>query len=138
MQANLEQKQNSVNLDFSFEIEKDPLEESDPIDYMNSVPLKLDPPTNNIQKMSSNSTASSGGNSSDENDNGGPSKPTKFKSPKPTVTETTLLEKHSSAQPKDQMPELESPKAENSEFIKNFFQKMKLKSQKSNNYNDKV
>ena len=36
------------------------------------------------------------------------------------------------------MPDLESPKAGHSEFIKNFFQKMKLKSEKNNSYNDKV
>jgi len=90
--------------------------------------------------MSSNSTASSGGNSSDDNENGGPSKSSKFKSPKPTVTESSLLEKHSSAQPEnpDQMPDLESPKAGNSEFLKNFFQKMKLKSNKNNSYDNKV
>jgi len=36
------------------------------------------------------------------------------------------------------MPELESPKESSSEFLKNFFQKMKLKSQHNNSYNDKV
>ena len=88
--------------------------------------------------MSSNSTASSGGNSSDDNDNATQQKPTKFKSPKPTVTESTLLEKHSSAQPEDPMPDLESPKNGNSEFIKSFFQKMKLKANKDNSYDNKV
>lgn len=36
------------------------------------------------------------------------------------------------------MPDLESPKAGNSEFLKNFFQKMKLKSNKNNSYDNKV
>ena len=99
------QKQNQYasDLDNSLEIVKDPLqsEQSDPVDYMNSVPISFDAPTKSIQKMSSNSTASSGGNSSDDNENGTSQKPTKYKSPKPTVTESTLLEKHSSAQPEE-------------------------------------
>ena len=90
--------------------------------------------------MSSNSTASSGGNSSDDNENGTSQKPTKYKSPKPTVTESTLLEKHSSAQPEEKMPALESPKtsSNNSDFIKSFFLKMKMKSSQSDSYNLKV
>lgn len=71
------QKLQTLDLDNSFEIEKDSqnIEQNDPVDYMNSMPISFDAPTNSIQKMSSNSTASSGGNSSDNNSNNGSSKP---------------------------------------------------------------
>jgi len=47
IEAKLENQKKTVDLDLSFEIEKDPgqSEQSDPVDYMSSVPISFDAPT---------------------------------------------------------------------------------------------
>lgn len=131
------------DLEHSFEFGKTQIENevSDPIEFPSKI-ISVQESKVVVKQSYSNSTAASSGDNSSDCENVGAKKAEKFNSPKPTTTEAALLKKHTAyiKDEADVMPALETPEPlnEKTDFIKNFFQKMKLKNGTGANYNQKV